>query len=45
MLETIIIIAVALAAAIGFFRVIEGWAEIGNIDETSDPQEHDEWPT
>lgn len=44
MAETILIIVIAAAAAIWFFRIIEGWSEI-NIDETSKPQEHDEWPT
>lgn len=44
MLETIAWIAIALAGAIWFFRIIEGWSEI-NIDETRKPQEHDEWPT
>ena len=44
MAETILIIVIAAAAAIWFFRTIEGWSEI-NIDETSKTQEHDEWPT
>lgn len=44
MFETILIIVIATAAAIGFFRVIEGWSEIGTIDERTSAEEHDEWP-
>lgn len=46
MIETLLWIVLAAIAAIGFFRLIEDWAEIGDrIDEGTDPKEHDEWPT
>lgn len=39
MIETIAWIAVALAAAIWFFSLLEGWADIGPMDdnEPEDP--------
>lgn len=46
MLETILFIIAAFAAAVFFFRILEGWAEISeHIEDGTDPTEHDEWPT
>ena len=38
MIETILLIVMALAAAIWFFSLLEDWAEIGPIDH-DDPED------
>lgn len=39
MLETIAWIAIAAAAAIWFFSILEGWSDIGPIDSDDTPED------
>lgn len=38
MVETLIWIAIAMAGAIWFFSILEGWADIGPVD-ADDPED------
>lgn len=45
MLETVLFIIAAFAAAVFFFRILEDWTDINDrIEDGTDPTEHDEWP-
>lgn len=45
MIETLMWIVLALAGSVFFFRILEGWADIGNrIHDETEPTETDEWP-
>lgn len=34
-----------VAAAVAFFKIIEGWSELGDRLPDDHIEEHDEWPT
>jgi hypothetical protein len=38
-IENLMWIAIALAGAIWFFSILEGWSDIGNLDDNEPPED------